>query len=224
MCIRDRTTPDLKLVELNSSTLIIDSSARLLERWARVGCLGRTTVALSCMRRCDCEKSVKRVLQLLWSGGNGASVYKLCKLTECCQCVCTLQQIMWLTACGCSECQRSAGHCHTSRKADRQTDGQEDRPAGRQKDHQRNKNGRQAGRQAGMSSGSQMPHTDASARANDSTSSTSSTLSDTAPTCECGFPQLPQFTVHWSQHMSNHTCSGHRPQPEPEPKTSPMFG
>ena len=79
------TTPDLKLFELNSSTLTTDSSARLLEGWDRVGCLGRTTVALSCMRRCDCEKSVEKVLQLLWNSEWGVSVYILRKLTVFCQ-------------------------------------------------------------------------------------------------------------------------------------------
>ena len=43
------TTPDLKLFELNSSTLSMESSAWLLEGWDRVGCLGRITVALSCI-------------------------------------------------------------------------------------------------------------------------------------------------------------------------------
>lgn len=43
------TTPDLKVLELNSRTLSMDSSVWLLEGWDRVGCLGRTTVALSCM-------------------------------------------------------------------------------------------------------------------------------------------------------------------------------
>lgn len=79
------TTPDLKLFELNSSTLTTDSSARLLEGWDRVGCLGKTTVALSCMRRCDCEKSVEKVLQLLWNSEWGVSVYILRKLTVFCQ-------------------------------------------------------------------------------------------------------------------------------------------
>ena len=86
-----------------------------------------------------------------------------------CQCVCVLQQTMWLTACGCNECQRSAGHCPTKQagrqagrqagiltdnkegkkaggQAGRQTDRQTGRQAGRQTNTQK---GREAGRQAG---------------------------------------------------------------------------
>jgi hypothetical protein len=59
------TTPDLRLFELNSSTLTIDSSAMLMVGCDREGCLGRTTVALSCMRRCDCEKSLEKVIALV---------------------------------------------------------------------------------------------------------------------------------------------------------------
>ncbi len=49
MPLHTTTTPDLKLFELNSSTLTMDSSARVLEGCDQVGCLGRTTVALSCI-------------------------------------------------------------------------------------------------------------------------------------------------------------------------------
>ena len=81
-----------------------------------------------------------------------------------CQCVCVLQQTMWLTACGCNECQRSAGHCPTKqagRQAGRQagilTDNKEGKKAGgqagRQTDRQEGRQtntqkGREAGRQA----------------------------------------------------------------------------
>ena len=111
-----------------------------------IACFRRSSY-LSCMRRCDCEKSLEKLLQLLLN--SDWVVYILRKLTVLCQCVCVLQQTMWLTACACSVCQRAAGHNHTNRQVGRQTDTHTNRQEGRQTGRLAEKRvGRQVGRQA----------------------------------------------------------------------------
>ena len=100
------------------------------------------------MRRCDCEKSVERVLQLSWNSEWGVSVYILRKLTvSLCLCAAAnhVAKCMWLQL----DIVRQAGR-QTGRQASQQTGRQAGQQTGRQANRQKHKRiNRKADGQAG---------------------------------------------------------------------------